>query len=64
MVKNPPANAGDMGSIPVMKITRATGQLSPCAMTTEVCVPRDHALQQEKPPQEATHHNEDLAQPK
>ena len=27
--------------------------LSPCATTTEACVPRAHVPQQEKPPQEA-----------
>ena len=36
MVKNLPANAGDMGSIPSPgKIPHATEQLSPCATTTE-----------------------------
>ena len=38
MVKNPPCNAGDMGSIPGQgtKIPRAVGQLSPHATTTEL----------------------------
>ena len=38
MVKNPPCNAGDAGSIPGQgtKIPRAVGQLSPCATTTEL----------------------------
>ena len=38
VVKNPPANAGDMSSILGMgtKIPHATGQLSLCATTTEV----------------------------
>ena len=45
VVKNPPANAGDTGLIP-----NAVEQLSPCATTTEVCMPRACALQQEKPP--------------
>ena len=38
VVKNPPYNAGDMGSIPGQgtKIPHATGQLSPCATTTEL----------------------------
>ena len=38
VVKNPPSNAGDAGSIPGRgtKIPRATGQLSPSATTTEL----------------------------
>ena len=38
VVKNPPSNARDMGSIPGWgtKITHAMGQLRPCATTTEV----------------------------
>ena len=37
MVKNPPYNAGDAGSIPGQgtKIPRAMGQLNPHATTTE-----------------------------
>ena len=37
MVKNPPSNAGDAGSIPGQgtKIPHAAGQLSPSATTTE-----------------------------
>ena len=36
MVKNLPANAGDMGSIPKSgKIPRAAEKLSPCATTAE-----------------------------
>ena len=37
MVKNPPANAGDMGSIPGpgTKIPHVTGQMNPCATTIE-----------------------------
>ena len=36
VVKNPPANAGDMGSISWSgKIPHAAEQLSPCATTTE-----------------------------
>ena len=35
MVKNLPANAGDMGSSPAGKIPHAAEQLSPCATTTE-----------------------------
>ena len=44
MVKNPPANVGDTGSSP-------GAGLSPCATTTEACVPRARAPQEEKPPQ-------------
>ena len=38
VVKNPPYNAGDTGLIPGLgsKIPHATGQLSPCATTTEL----------------------------
>ena len=38
IVKNPPSNAGDAGSIPGLgtKIPLATGQLSPRAATTEL----------------------------
>ena len=40
VVKNPPSNAGDPGSIPGRgtKIPHATGQLSPCATTREARV--------------------------
>lgn len=36
-VKNPPSEAGDLGSIPgqVAEIPQATGHLSPCPRTTE-----------------------------
>ena len=77
VVKNPPANAGDMGSSPgpgrshMLCTCSARSQsneacapqllslrsrahkpqlLSLCATTTEACVPRAHAPQQEKPP--------------
>ena len=60
MVKNPPSNAGDVGSIlgRGTKIEHAMGQLSPHATTTEpVCsgahaphlVREAHVLQLEKP---------------
>ena len=61
MVKNPPSNAGDAGSIPGRgtKIPHAAGQLSPRAATTELtrpgaCAPRlerekPHATAREKP---------------
>ena len=40
MAKNPPANAGDTGSIPGLgRFPRAVGQLSPCVATTEAQVP-------------------------
>ena len=35
VVKNLPAKAGDIGSIPGRKIPRATQQLSPCGITVE-----------------------------
>ena len=37
VVRNPPCNAGDMGSVPDWgtKIPHATGQLSLCAITAE-----------------------------
>ena len=48
VVKNPPANGGDMGLIPGWG-QRATGPLSPWATTTEAHTPRARALQQQKP---------------
>ena len=59
VVENPPANAGDMGSIPglggshVLWINwaRVPQLLSPHATTTEARTPRTRAPQQEKPPQ-------------
>ena len=47
MVKNPPSNAGDVGSIPGRgtKIPHATGQLSPRAATKQK--ERNHKKQQE-----------------
>ena len=43
VVKNPPSNAGDTGSIPGwgIKIPHATGQLSPRAATTELAPQRE-----------------------
>ena len=62
MVKNPLAKAGDMGSVRCSrKVPHAGEQLSPCsrvwepqlmspcAATTEVCMPRVCSLQREKP---------------
>ena len=53
VVENLPANAGDTGLIPDArtKILHITEQLSTCTTTTEACMHRVHALQQEKPPQ-------------
>ena len=49
MVKNPPANAGDMGLILFpRKIPHALVELSPCTTTTE---PVRSGAQQEKPAQ-------------
>ena len=58
VVKNPPANAGDMGLIPGpgrfhmprSNYARAPQLLSPHAATAEARAPRAHAPQQEKPP--------------
>ena len=57
VVKNPPADAGDTGSIPGLgrshmprsKKARAPQLLSLRATTTEACTPRARAPQQEKP---------------
>ena len=51
MVKNPPSNAGDAGSIPGRgtKIPHAAGQLSPHASTTELAHSRAHVPQLESP---------------
>ena len=59
VVKNQPANAGDMGSSPGLGRSHMPWSskahvpqlLSPCATTTEARVPRVRARQQEKPPQ-------------
>ena len=49
MVKNPPSNAGDVGSIPGRgtKFPHAAGQLSPCAAATEPTQSRAHVPQLE-----------------
>ena len=43
VIKNPPCNAGDVGSIPGLgtKMPHAMGQLSPCAVTTELTTTLD-----------------------
>ena len=50
VVKNPPSNAGDVGSIPDWgtKIPHATGQLSPHTATTESVCSRAQAPQLER----------------
>ena len=60
VVKNPPAKAGDTGLIPGGKLPHATGQRSPCSITTEARVPyspspatRGHCSEN------ATDHNEE-----
>ena len=55
VVKNPPSNAGDESSIPgrETKIPHATGQLSPCAATTEHTHSRAHVPQLEGSPRAA-----------
>ena len=50
MVKNPPADAGDVRSFP-RKIPHAMGKLSPCALEPVLCNKRSH--HSEKP----THSN-------
>ena len=66
MVKNPPSNAGDVGSIPGRgtKIPHAAGQLSLRATATELAHLNErenpHATTREKP----AHRNEDPTQPK
>ena len=49
VVKNPPSNAGDVGSIPGWgtKMPHAAGQLSPRAATTEPAHSRAHMPQLE-----------------
>ena len=56
MVKNPPSNAGDLGSTPgrETKIPHAVRQLNPCATATEL------APQVEKP----ACHNKGSTEPK
>ena len=49
MVKNPPANPGDMGMIPALMILHAAGQLSPWATATEPECSTARVPQQEKP---------------
>ena len=50
-VKNPPANAEDTVLVPGpgTKITHTAAQLNPSTATTEVCMHRAFAPQQEKP---------------
>ena len=71
VVKNPPANAGDTGSIPVQEDPHATEQLNPCSTITQ---PAHLKPPQEKPPQwevlahrnsrKPARRNKDPAQPK
>ena len=64
VVKNPPSNAEDVGSIfgQETKILHALGQLTPHSSTTEPVYSRAPALQQEKPKghnwREAPHYNQ------
>lgn len=64
MVKNPPSNAEDVGSIfgQETNILHALGQLTPHSSTTEPVYSRAPALQQEKPKghnwREAPHYNQ------
>ena len=56
VVKNPPSNAGDAGSISGrgIKIPHATGKLSPHAATTEPMRSGAHVPQLERSPNAAT----------
>ena len=59
VVKNPPSNAGDAGSIPGRgtKIPHATRQLSPCVTTTELTHlnERAHVPQTTEPTRSGAH---------
>ena len=72
MVKNPPANAGDMGSSTGPgKFPRAAEQLNPCATTTEPVLyspratttearaPRARAVQRSHRSEKSVHRNEE-----
>ena len=68
VVKNPPASAGDTGSspglgrfhVPWSSWARVPQLLSLSATTAEACVPRAHALRQERLPNgKPTHRNEE-----
>ena len=68
VVKNPPANAGDMGSIPGQgnKIPHVVGQLSLHVTTTEPACSRACVPQLEKPEfhnEETVHSNERSCMP-
>ena len=69
VVKNPPSNVGNVGSIPGQetKIPHVVGQLSPHTTTTELVCSGARPLQLEKPTrcnEEPSRHNEDPEQPK
>ena len=61
VVKNPPSNAGDVGSIPDRgtKIPHAAGQLSPRATTTELRASREPTCRKIQSPRalEPMYHN-------
>ena len=56
VVRNPPSNAEDVGSIPGQgtKIPHAAGQLSPCTATTEPACSGALGSQLESPPAATT----------
>ena len=57
VVKNSPANAGDMGLIPGPdRFPRAEEQLNLCAATTEAHWPRAHAAHKRSPCNEKPTH--------
>ena len=51
VVKNSPCNARDTGPIPGWEEPTCRGAVEPVHRNYRACMPRAHALQQEKPPQ-------------
>ena len=56
VVKNPPANAGDMGSIPGLGRVHMWRDLACAPQLLKPLGPRDHAPEEEKPPPEKLSH--------
>ena len=63
VVKNPPANVGDMGSIPDLgtKIPYVAEQLSSCATTTEPKHPEPVCNKRSNCHEKLSHHNQRVA---
>ena len=61
VVKNPPASAGDMGSIPGLgtKIPHDTGQLNLCATTMEARALEPTSCKKRSPHNEKPRHHEE-----